>query len=199
MISIVILFLLSQKIYANVVYDESIYGDLPTGPTVDIHHGMGTNSIVATTGFISSISDFDHFNLIMDDGYKITGINYLISNLSVLPNTDYLITRYDLFDKNNLLDTTKINILSDTNTYLFNKFLPLSGDFLIYHSALGRSTNGGGTWDYEMQLTVSAVQEPNMSLLMLIGLALFGYIFLRNRKSNKKMLQELNIRYCQHL
>ncbi|SOD22319.1 PEP-CTERM sorting domain-containing protein [Nitrosomonas ureae] len=190
MISIVILFLLSQKIYANVVYDESISGDLPTGPTVDLHLGVGINSIVATTGFTSSISDFDHFNLIMDEGYKITGINYLISNLSVLPNTDYLITRYDLYVNNNLLDTTQINILSDTNTYLFDKFLPLSGDFLIYHSALGRS-NGGGTWDYEMQLTVSAIPEPNMSLLMLIGLALFCYMFLRNRKSNCRFKYEV--------
>ena len=179
--------------HATVIYDESLSGDLATFDTITLDLSAGTNSVIGSSGYTSSITDFDGFQISLGTGLILTAVEYFINNLSISSNTSYLATSYSLKNGSHTGSTlayTTINVLSSLPQSMFGTALPLFGNLSLATSpaSLGR-IGDGGTWDYEFRFTVASVPEPYT--LTMIALGLLGIGFSRKRSTQPDHQQSL--------
>ncbi len=180
--------LISNLTQASVIYDESVSGDLQPFDPITLNLSAGQNSVIGSSGFTPSISDFDSFSVFLSSNLRLLSVDYFISNLSVIQGTSNLETGYELTSGGyfgSILANTQINLLGSSHQSMFGNALPVDGGSQFFIDNFSLSTGGssfevGGTWDYEIRFTTTTVPEPTTITLMGLGFA--GMAF-RRRKS----------------
>lgn len=180
--------LVSGWAQAVVLYDESVSGDLATFDTTTINLVSGANSVLGSAAFSITKFDSDGFLVNLGAGLTLSDIEYFISNVSVASDTTSLSTRYGMKTPDHsgtLMASTSVNVLGGSPQDMFASALPVTGAFAFGTTPQVTSrVGGGGSWDYEIRLTVvpeSSTVVPEPITLLLLGLGIVGLGFARKR------------------
>jgi len=178
---------------AAVVYDESVSGDFAESDSETIVlNTTGINSVLGTGCYFSSGAcsrpDVDDFLFSIAPGLQVDSITFDVLNYTDSGTTTDQRTFYWLQDggygaAGTDLVGQSIDILGSFPVSLFAAALPLTSNNSVY--AFNQSgfnlTGDGGTWDYEIQFSVSPVPVP--AAVWLFGTALVGLVgFSKRRK-----------------
>jgi hypothetical protein len=174
------LLLLLPQVQARVAWDESLNGDLSgvgTVPSV-ISLTLGSNQILGATGDLGAGVDIDDFTLTIPAGWQLT-------SLDLLPVTGPESAAFlGIQAGNQMTAKTAGELLGWMHYAAFD-----TGQNLLPRIASGFGAIGftaplkagaysfwiqdydPGSSPYGIDLTITAVPEPSMALMMLIGLA----------------------------
>lgn len=176
--------LLSQQGYATTVYNESSSGDLSevgTEPVLDFNSGINSvlgNATITQTA--SSSFDADHFSFVVPAGTQLTSMSVEYTNIAMHGTTTELSVAYYLRDAFNVpVGSSGFVSVSDSGAIS----IPMSGLPAGPDSYKLTTTYGwdgdfadGGTFDYSLNFSLTAVPVPGAILLFGSGLlGLFGF------------------------
>jgi len=176
---------------ATTAWDESSNGDLSNdrlAPSV-LGLGIGSNSVLGTTGDNGGGVDRDYFSFTVPDGTSLSAIQ-LLSNTSVSGGASFFAIEAGpliLTTPSGLGVENLLGFAHYTNGDVGSNILPLIA--IRFSGALPSGTyaawvqDTGGPASYGFDFQISAVPEPANVTMLLAGLALLGLARSRNSRA----------------
>lgn len=179
---------------APLSYDEAIDGDLYAGLYPDtskvLELDIGINTVTGSTVVSSFRTDLDSFFIIFPAGSQLISISYEFRNLDLIPDTSFLIKRFQFFNyyksTNELWTIDLINDTSPLSAFSSSlpvPSLPIEEDiYKLKNEGYAYTSLGGGSWDYTWTFEVTTVPIP--ATVWLFGSGIIGLIGIARRKKS---------------
>ncbi len=162
------------------VYDEAVDGDIYYA-TFD-NFDVGTNVVSGSTFSGPSGVDSDNFHFLIREGTQLDAVTYSFWNVEGT-GSGFGVSMSSSAPFYSLGDWS-INVLTDPSPVtILEEVLPLGSGYHDFRPSNWFNTGptaSGGSWDYSVSFSVSAVPLPSTLVLMLGGL--LGLVAVRRRR-----------------
>ena len=162
--------------HAVIIFDEGVDGD--AGSVEDVNLVVGLNELIGSSTWdtTNNVLDLDGFRFDLLPGWRLVGADWTITNLSMPAGMSTTLSR-TIVEFNVAGVYWRKQFTDGASPLVTVDLLPIDGPFASLFSLWGGSaigTTGDASWDWTFSLTIEAVPEPGILVLLLTGVGAVG-------------------------